>query len=52
MTASQIRRPRSTRMPHRFSGRYERRVLPGVGHNMPQEAPEATLAALRDLLRG
>jgi pimeloyl-ACP methyl ester carboxylesterase len=35
-----------------FSGRYERRVLPGVGHNMPQEAPEATLAALRDLLRG
>ena len=37
---------------HRFSGRYERRILPGVGHNMPQEAPEATLAALRDLLRG
>ena len=35
-----------------FSGRYERRLLPGVGHNMPQEAPEATLAALRDLLRG
>jgi pimeloyl-ACP methyl ester carboxylesterase len=37
---------------HHFSGRYERRLLPGVGHNMPQEAPGATLAALRDLLRG
>lgn len=23
-----------------FSGRYERRVLPGVGHNPPQEAPQ------------
>jgi pimeloyl-ACP methyl ester carboxylesterase len=30
----------------RFTGRYERRILPGVGHNIPQEAPEATLAAL------
>jgi pimeloyl-ACP methyl ester carboxylesterase len=36
---------------HHFTGRYERRLLPGVGHNMPQEAPDATLAALRDLLR-
>lgn len=35
---------------NRFSGRYERRILPGVGHNIPQEAPEATLAALFDLL--
>jgi pimeloyl-ACP methyl ester carboxylesterase len=33
-----------------FTGRYERRLLPGVGHDIPQEAPEATLAALRDLL--
>ena len=24
-----------------FGGRYERRLLPGVGHNPPQEAPEA-----------
>jgi pimeloyl-ACP methyl ester carboxylesterase len=37
---------------HRFTGRYERRLLAGVGHNIPQEAPEATLAALRELLRG
>ena len=36
----------------RFSGPYERRVLPGVGHNFPQEAPEATLAALSDVLKG
>jgi pimeloyl-ACP methyl ester carboxylesterase len=36
---------------HRFTGRYERRVLPGVGHNVPQEAPGETLAALRDILR-
>jgi pimeloyl-ACP methyl ester carboxylesterase len=34
----------------RFTGPYERRVLPGVGHNIPQEAPEATLAALNALL--
>ncbi|WP_368419358.1 alpha/beta fold hydrolase [Rhodovarius sp.] len=30
----------------RFTGRFERRVLPGVGHNPPQEAPEAFAAAL------
>jgi pimeloyl-ACP methyl ester carboxylesterase len=35
----------------RFSGRYERRVLPGVGHNIPQEAPDATIAALLELPR-
>jgi pimeloyl-ACP methyl ester carboxylesterase len=37
--------------PH-FAGRYERRVLPGVGHNIPQEAPDETMAALMALLRG
>lgn len=36
--------------PH-FSGPYERRLLPGVGHNIPQEAPAATVTALLDLLR-
>jgi len=30
----------------RFTGRFERRVLPRVGHNPPQEAPEAFAAAL------
>lgn len=34
-----------------FSGFYERRRLPGVGHNLPQEAPAAVVAALSDLLR-
>jgi pimeloyl-ACP methyl ester carboxylesterase len=34
----------------RFSGRYQRRLLPRVGHNIPQEAPDATTSALLDLL--
>jgi pimeloyl-ACP methyl ester carboxylesterase len=33
-----------------FSGFYERRVLAGVGHNIPQEAPESIVKALLDLL--
>lgn len=33
-----------------FSGFYQRRVLAGVGHNIPQEAPQATLQALLELL--
>jgi len=35
-----------------FTGRYERRVLAGVGHNIPEEAPEATVRAILDLLQG
>ncbi len=27
-------------------------LLPGVGHNIPQEAPQATLRALQDLMAG
>ena len=34
----------------RFSGPYQRRILAGVGHNIAEEAPEATLKALLDLL--
>jgi pimeloyl-ACP methyl ester carboxylesterase len=34
----------------KFTGPYDRRRLPGIGHNIPQEAPEATIAALLDLL--
>jgi pimeloyl-ACP methyl ester carboxylesterase len=34
-----------------FSGRYERRVLPGVGHNPPQEAPQAFADAVLALTR-
>ena len=35
-----------------FTGSYERRLLPRIGHNVPQEAPQAMVAALRDLLKG
>lgn len=34
-----------------FTGAYERRVIPRVGHNLPQEAPEEFAAAVLDLLR-
>ena len=33
-----------------FSGRYERHLLPGTGHNIPQENPEAFAAAVLRLL--
>jgi pimeloyl-ACP methyl ester carboxylesterase len=33
----------------RFTGPFERRLLPGVGHNPPQEAPDAFARALLDL---
>jgi pimeloyl-ACP methyl ester carboxylesterase len=32
-----------------FSGRYERRVVPRVGHNIPQEAPREFAQAVLDL---
>jgi pimeloyl-ACP methyl ester carboxylesterase len=35
-----------------FSGPYERRLIPRVGHNVPQEAPDATVAAIRDVMKG
>jgi pimeloyl-ACP methyl ester carboxylesterase len=34
-----------------FTGRYERRVLPRVGHNLPREAPQAVADALLELIR-
>lgn len=33
-----------------FSGIYRREVLSGVGHNIPQEAPQVTLRAICELL--
>jgi pimeloyl-ACP methyl ester carboxylesterase len=33
-----------------FSGPYERRVIPGAGHNLPQEAPDAFAAAVLSLM--
>jgi pimeloyl-ACP methyl ester carboxylesterase len=36
--------------PH-FTGRYERRTLPKIGHNIPQEAPEQFAAAILTLAK-
>ena len=36
----------------RFSGPREHRVVPRVGHNLPQEAPEAFVAAVMSLVGG
>lgn len=33
-----------------FSGSYERRMLPGIGHCAPAEAPEAVSRAIEDIL--
>jgi pimeloyl-ACP methyl ester carboxylesterase len=33
-----------------FTGRYERRVIPLVGHNLPQEAPQAFAAAVLEVV--
>ncbi|MFC4353152.1 alpha/beta fold hydrolase [Fodinicurvata halophila] len=32
-----------------FTGSYERRIIPGTGHNLPQEAPDAFVRAICDL---
>lgn len=34
-----------------FSGPYQRRVIPSVGHNLPQEAPDAFADAVLELVR-
>ncbi len=34
-----------------FTGPFARRVLPGVGHNPPQEAPQAFADAVLELIR-
>ena len=40
----------SAQAAQHFTGPYERRVLPGIGHNLPQEAPDAVVRAVLDLL--
>jgi pimeloyl-ACP methyl ester carboxylesterase len=35
----------------KFTGRRVHRVVPGAGHNLPQEAPEAFAAAVMELLK-
>jgi pimeloyl-ACP methyl ester carboxylesterase len=39
----------ATRDPH-FIGPYQRRLIPAIGHNVPQEAPTAVSAAVLELL--
>jgi len=34
-----------------FTGPYQRRILPRIGHNPPQEAPQAFAGAILELIR-
>jgi pimeloyl-ACP methyl ester carboxylesterase len=36
----------------KFTGHYEHRDLPGIGHNVPQEAPRPFAQAIIDVARG
>jgi pimeloyl-ACP methyl ester carboxylesterase len=36
---------------HFFTGAYQRRLIPVIGHDLPQEAPAETAAAVLELLR-
>ena len=36
---------------HFFTGPYKRRLIPVIGHNFPQEAPNEAVAAVLELLR-
>ena len=40
----------SERHARHFTGPYERRIVPGAGHNLPQETPGAMVAAVLGLL--
>jgi pimeloyl-ACP methyl ester carboxylesterase len=44
--------PAPSSEPHarRFTGPYQRRVIPRIGHNVPQEAPAATVEATLELI--
>jgi pimeloyl-ACP methyl ester carboxylesterase len=43
--------PEVDRHAAHFTSTYERRAVPGVGHNLPQEAPAAVVHAVLDLVR-
>jgi pimeloyl-ACP methyl ester carboxylesterase len=36
----------------KFTGGRSHRVIPGAGHNLPQEEPEAFVAAVMELVKG
>jgi pimeloyl-ACP methyl ester carboxylesterase len=42
---------REDRQARFFTGPYQRRLIPMVGHDVPQEAPQQTAAAVLELLR-
>ena len=45
--------PQPSAYANKFSGRYEHRLVSGgIGHNLPQEAPEAFAKAVVDVVRG
>jgi pimeloyl-ACP methyl ester carboxylesterase len=41
----------STDHYHHFAGKYEHKVIPGVGHNLPQEAPHAFAEAVLSVIQ-
>ncbi|MDS7598381.1 alpha/beta hydrolase [Agrobacterium tumefaciens] len=43
--------PQPSAYAAKFSGRYEHRDVPGIGHNLPQEAPEAFAQAILDVAK-
>ena len=48
-----VRTPSSaSAQAHRFTGAREHRVVPGVGHNMPQEVPSVFAQAILELMDG
>ena len=36
-------------MPTKFKGKYEHRILKGIGHNVPQEDPKSFAQAIIDV---
>jgi pimeloyl-ACP methyl ester carboxylesterase len=43
--------PEQDNQAKNFTGPYSRRLLPRIGHNVPQEAPEAFAAAVMELVK-
>jgi hypothetical protein len=42
-------RPRETCYAKKFSGKHSHRAFKGTGHNVPQEAPQASAEAIVDV---
>jgi pimeloyl-ACP methyl ester carboxylesterase len=46
-----VGRPAGSASQAGFTGPYRRQLIPLIGHNVPQEAPKETAAAVLELLR-